>query len=138
MRDDILRDEFGYNDVEIAAFDIAYPNKWVIEDKKYPNKWATDEQVKNAPVETDGLITLVLVDLWVNAAQNFRDRKILIAVSSAVGAISDVNLQRKVSNDLDTILKQSGTKRLDALRDLISTVSGDLSTKNKSPKPCLT
>lgn len=61
IRDEILRDEFGYNAAEIAAFNAEHPNDLVIEDNKYPNKWATDEQIKGVRVATDGLITLVLV-----------------------------------------------------------------------------
>ena len=131
IRNDILRDEFGYNDAEIAAFNTEYPTGWVIEDNEYPNKWATDEQIKNASVGTDGLIALVLEDPWVKAVQSFRDRRIFNAVTTAVGAISDADLQRRVGNDLETILKLSGTARLDALRGLISTVSGDLATKKQ-------
>jgi len=131
IRNDILRDEFGYNDAEIAAFNIEHPTDCVIEDNKYPNKWATDEQVKNASVEADGLIALVLEKSWIKTVEDFRDRKILNAVSSAVGAISDSDLQRRVSNDLDAILKLSGTERLTALRGLISAVSGDPATKKQ-------
>lgn len=131
MRDDILRGEFGYSNAEITAFNTEHSTDLVIENNKHPNKWATDEQIKNVAVETDGLIALVLEDSWVRAVESFRDRKILNAVSSAVGAISDGSLRRRVGDDLDAILKLSGTERLKALRDLISTVSGDLSTKKQ-------
>ncbi len=132
IRNDVLRDEFGYNDAEIAAFNVKYPTGWVIEDNKYPNKWATDEQIKDAAVGTDGLIALVLEDPpWVKAVQSFRNGRIHNAVTTAVGAISDSNLQRRVSDDLNAILKLSGTERPTALRDLIAAVSSDPATKKQ-------
>lgn len=42
VRNDILRDEFGCTDAEIAEFNAKHPADLVIEDTGNPNKWAID------------------------------------------------------------------------------------------------
>ncbi len=47
IRNNILRDEFDYNDAEIANFNIKYPKDWMVELSKNKNEWAQDSEVKS-------------------------------------------------------------------------------------------
>ncbi len=70
--------------------------------------------------KADGLLLIDLSTVWVKAATDFRDLRILIAVSQAAGIISDVEVQRKFTNDLYDILKYTDEKRMTALRNLMN------------------
>lgn len=65
IRNTILRDEFNYNDAEIAEFNAKHPKDLVIEDKRYPDEWAQDSQVKGWKAGANGLVPITLGELWV-------------------------------------------------------------------------
>ncbi len=132
IRNNILRDEFDYNDAEIAEFNIKYPNDIVIGIEGHPVKWADDFQVKGWKARKDGLVPITLTEIWIKVVWNFRNQKILTATNQAAGAITNVETQRTFVDDLTKILKLSGKPRLDALMNLMTNVSGAPSTKKRN------
>lgn len=124
IRDDILRGEFGYTDAGVAAFNAQYPNSWVIEDNKYPNKWATDEQIKNAKVEADGLIAIVLEEPWVKAVQDFLTQRASFEAFKVGLFITDADVRKQITDILEAILSSAGDKRITALDNLMIAISG--------------
>jgi len=120
IRDAILRDYFGFTKVDIEALDAQMPGKFFIVEKgDKSGKEMTAEQVRTWMPDANGMISMSLNDYWLKNLSAFRERRIMVVLNQAVGAISDSTIRAEVLGDLEKIIYLSGNDRLTAVRNLI-------------------
>lgn len=123
IRENILRDEFGYTDADIREFNEKHPADLVIEDSRYANKWALDEYVKGWKAETDGLVPITLEDQWVTNVMNFLTQRASFEVFKTGIFFTDAALKNEVLDDLENLISASGEKRVNALNNLMNAMA---------------
>jgi hypothetical protein len=130
IRDEILRDYFGYTDLDIRALDSQIPGYFYISDKSNVKMPASFEQIRNWKTDAQGNVDISMTIKLIDNLVNFRERRILTAISTAAGAISDVRLRQQFIDDLNKILKFDGKTRLDAVMNLMYQVSDSFVSRN--------
>lgn len=124
IRDTILLNEFGFTEPGVVDFNGKYPNTYVIEDTNAPNIWAARKKVEKWVVEADGLVPIVLEDPWVNAVVAFRNNRTEVDVIWTTGFVTDGKLREELRTILTNLLTSFGSKRIEALKQLMLSISG--------------
>lgn len=102
---------------------------WLLEDTRNPNKWAEDLQVKSWRAEKDGLIPITLEEPWVISVQNFLKNRAAFEIFKVAMFITDSEIRKSFMDDLENILSASGEKRINALNNLMNTMTGTPSAR---------
>lgn len=95
-------------------------------------QWATIDEVKSwKPNSADGLVQIPLADSWVWGAIDFKRIRAEIEIFKVGNFISNVEIRKEFTTDLEAILSSSGDKRVISFINLINTIAGSLSSKNQ-------
>ena len=132
IRDQILRDYFGYTASDIKELDAQLPGKFFIVEKgDKSGKEMTADQVRTWLPDANGMISMTLNDYWLKNLSAFHERRVTIVINQAAGAINDSELRGKVTGYLQKLFSQSESERLTALNDLLNETGGSLDSSGQ-------
>lgn len=125
IRDAILRDEFGFSAVEIAALTKSDDRLFYISENNGPT-WATTNQVRAWPTNPNGEVSISVTETAVKAILAFHERFLKSKINEALAFITDPQLRSEVMKDLLSILNSSDNERIGSMYDLINDTTGSL------------
>lgn len=124
IRDQILREYFGYTAEDVEALTAARPKLFFIEDTTKPGVWATSNQVKGWKTDAEGFLSIPIKKETVSQIIAFREQRLSVQINFAVAFIADPELRMALAENLRKIFGFSESERLAALSELVNSTTG--------------
>jgi len=130
IRDQILRDYFGYTEADIAEFSLQEQIVFRIV-QKGETDWANPKQVMKWEVDSGGNLSIPTPNTLIDKLNDFRDQRASFEIFKVVMFITDTEIRQNITEDLEIILSASGDKRTSALNDLMITIADSGASRNQ-------
>ncbi len=131
IRNAILKEYFGYTDVDIEALDISKPNFFFIEDTNALGIWATENRVKSWKVDASGFLSIPLKRDRIEQIKAFREQRLLAQIYSAIAFVTDTEARTNALADLQKIFSSSENERIEGLSNLLSSTTMKLGSASQ-------
>ena len=131
IRDNILRDFFGYNEADIKALDEQKKGYFYISDKTTPKEWATAAQVSSWAFNNDRTVQIAMPQKLIDSLTVFRDQRAALEIFKVGMFITDEETRKSVTADLENLFSTAGDKRITALDNLMVIITGSLSSRSE-------
>ena len=130
IRDNILREYFGFTGNDIEAFKRLENESFCIT-QSGEKTWATASQVREWRTEPDGKLAIPTSIKIVNNVNSFRNQRASFEIFKVAMLVSDLAIKKLVANDLEKILLTSGQTRIDAINNLMITIASSSSSRHE-------
>lgn len=118
-----MRDYFGYTEVDIEALKLQKDKLFYISEDDEKN-WASDKQVSGWKTDPNGELSIAVPNRVIQDLITFREQRASFEIFKVGTFITDVAIRDEITKDLENILSTAGSKRIEALNNLMVTIEG--------------
>jgi len=123
IRDKIWREFFGYTEADIEEFKRQKQIIFRIS-QDGETDWADFSQVTKWAVDSEGNLSIPTPDRLIHKLNDFRDQRASFEIFKVGMFISNSEVRKNITDDLEIVLSASGDKRIKGLNDLMITIGG--------------